>query len=456
MSAYTSTEDTDLLARAELLYRQRFAANCKRIDRWFAYLMVAQWVFAIIVALVISPYGWEGKQRALHTHVYLAIFLGGIISSLPIFLAFARPGWIGTRITIAIAQMLWSGLLIHLAGGRVETHFHVFGSLAFLAFYRDPIVLLPATVVISADHLVRQLFWPESVYGATSVEWWRFVEHTGWVAFEEVFLLMWCFAGRAEMREMSRQQVAVEFHERAAATRIQTAVLPSSIELRGLEGAARMHTADQVGGDFYDIYNADDGGWIAIGDVAGHGVTAGLTMLHAQSALSALVRHDCGARPSAIWHGLNRTYIDNIRGRLGNDDHMTLSLFRYYDDGRFELTGAHEEALIWRARSQLVEAIPIRGTWIGLKASSWNEEQSFQLEVGDLLVLYTDGIIEAKDATGARVGVDAVRAVIAAHHAEPVANLRDAIFELARYDHSDDASVMVFRYVGVPAAAAAA
>ena len=53
-----------------------------------------------------------------------------------------------------------SALLIHLTGGRIETHFHVFGSLAILAFYRDWRVLIPATVVVALDHMLRGLFWP--------------------------------------------------------------------------------------------------------------------------------------------------------------------------------------------------------------------------------------------------------------------------------------------------------
>ena len=51
--------------------------------------------------------------------------------------------------------MLWSALLIHLTGGRIETHFHVFGSLAFLAFYRDWRVLVPATVVVALTTPLR-------------------------------------------------------------------------------------------------------------------------------------------------------------------------------------------------------------------------------------------------------------------------------------------------------------
>ena len=65
--------------------------------------------------------------------------------SFPVALALLRPGVAMTRYSIAIAQMLMSALLIHLTGGRIETHFHVFGSLAFLAFYRDWRVLVPAT-----------------------------------------------------------------------------------------------------------------------------------------------------------------------------------------------------------------------------------------------------------------------------------------------------------------------
>src|SRR5437762_12324173 len=52
--------------------------------------------------------------------------------------------------------MLTSALLIHLTGGRIETHFHGFGSLAFLAFYRDWKVLVPATLVVAADHGLRR------------------------------------------------------------------------------------------------------------------------------------------------------------------------------------------------------------------------------------------------------------------------------------------------------------
>ena len=106
--------------------------------------------------------------------------------------------------------MLWSALLIHLTGGRIETHFHVFGSLAFLAFYLDWKVLLTATTVVAADHFLRGIYWPESVYGVANAEWWRFLEHAGWVVFEDVFLIWSCVIGNREMAASAARQAEVE------------------------------------------------------------------------------------------------------------------------------------------------------------------------------------------------------------------------------------------------------
>ncbi len=201
--------------RAEQLFREHQHRIYARTDRLFAALMIGQWLFAIIVALTLSPYSWSGKTRAVHAHVYVAVILGGILSSLPVALALLQPGRSINRFVIAVAQMCWSALLIHLSGGRIETHFHVFGSLAFLAFYRDWRVLIPATVVVAADHLVRQIFWPESVYGILNPEWWRFIEHAFWVVFEDTVLIMACLVWVEEMREIARARAALAESEEA-------------------------------------------------------------------------------------------------------------------------------------------------------------------------------------------------------------------------------------------------
>jgi two-component system, NtrC family, sensor histidine kinase HydH len=194
--------------------RDRFMAHrdeiLRKTDRMFGWLMIGQWVFGIVVALTFSPYAWEGKTKFVHMHVWTAILLGGALSSLPAALAFLRPGWIVTRHVIAASQMLWSALLIHLTGGRIETHFHVFGSLGWLAAYRDWPVLLTATVVVAADHLVRGLVWPESVYGIVNPEWWRFLEHAFWVVFIVAVLTRLCLASLKDMRLMAERGAELE------------------------------------------------------------------------------------------------------------------------------------------------------------------------------------------------------------------------------------------------------
>jgi hypothetical protein len=92
-------------------------------------------------------------------HVWAAVFFGGAVTSLPVYMALAHSGRALTRHVIAVGQILMSALLIHLTGGRIETHFHVFGSLALLACYRDWRVLITATLVTAIDHFVRGIYW---------------------------------------------------------------------------------------------------------------------------------------------------------------------------------------------------------------------------------------------------------------------------------------------------------
>ena len=124
-------------ARTDALFREHRQAIFRQTDRLFAGLLVVQWAAGVACAIWISPRAWEGLSNHTHPHVWAAFLLGGVIVAPPILLALTRPGRASTRHAVAVGQMLWSALLIHLTGGRIESHFHVFGSLAFLAFYRD-------------------------------------------------------------------------------------------------------------------------------------------------------------------------------------------------------------------------------------------------------------------------------------------------------------------------------
>ncbi|MGB9178004.1 MAG: ATP-binding protein [Pyrinomonadaceae bacterium] len=202
--------DDSFQQRVKDLFSEHQQTIVKRTDHMFAVLMGVQWMAAMAAALWLSPKTWAGPYSQTHIHVWAAVFLGGAMSVFPITLALKRPGEPSTRYIIAVAQMLMSSLLIHLTGGRIETHFHVFGSLAFLSFYRDWRVLVPATVVVAADHFLRGMFWPESVYGVLAVSSWRWLEHAGWVLFEDTFLFIAIRRSVSEMCDIAERTAESE------------------------------------------------------------------------------------------------------------------------------------------------------------------------------------------------------------------------------------------------------
>ena len=179
-------------------------------DRMFVGLLAFQWLFGVVVAFFWTSQTWSGAASEVHPHFQAAVILGGLILLLPLWLVRTRPCSLQTRLTIAVAQMLSSALLIDLTDGRIETHFHAFVSLAFLSFYRDWRVLLTATLVVVGDHIARGVLWPETIYGVSSGAEWRWLEHAGWIVFLDVFLLYACYQSRKEMRAIAERQALLE------------------------------------------------------------------------------------------------------------------------------------------------------------------------------------------------------------------------------------------------------
>ncbi len=229
-AAVTSEQPFDLAATTEKLLRAHQLEIWTRTDRLFAGLLAFEWLVAMAMAFWRSPYTWSGDVSRVHPHVWTAVFLGAAIVSMPLFLAFRCAGQTMTRHVIAVAQMTMSGLLIHLGGGRIEMHFHVFGSLAFLAFYRDWRVLITASAVVAADHLLRGIYLPMSVYGIANASILRTLEHAGWVIFEDVFLIGSCLRAVREMRRIAENRALLEhsYHDVERKVQERTAELKNA------------------------------------------------------------------------------------------------------------------------------------------------------------------------------------------------------------------------------------
>jgi len=223
----TSGPERSTVEQADRMYHEQLNAGYTRVDQLFAFLLLLEWSLAAAFALWISPYTWAGESIALHVHVWTAVILGGAIVSLPVTLAVIRPGASTTRHAVAIGQMLMGALLIHLGSGRIEVHFHVFGSLAFLALYRDWKVLITASVIVAADHFLRGIYWPRSVYGIATVSPWRWAEHSAWVVFEDVVLIRGCLQSLRALHEIAFRQAELV----TARSRVELTVKERTAEL---------------------------------------------------------------------------------------------------------------------------------------------------------------------------------------------------------------------------------
>lgn len=239
MHGATKEFDRSVLLRAEALLKEQTRSVYTNTTRVFMLLLGLQWLAGIVIAFTVSPRTWSGDTSSLHLHVRSALLLGFLLSSYPMYLARTAPDATFTRHIIAATQLLWSGLLVHLSGGRIETHFHVFGSLAFLAFYRDWRVFITATLVVATDHFVRGLLWPQSIYGVLSASPWRTAEHTGWVLFESIFLTYSCCKSMVEMRSNCLRQATAE----QTSKELQRKIAEEEVLRRDLHAALRKSEA---------------------------------------------------------------------------------------------------------------------------------------------------------------------------------------------------------------------
>lgn len=209
--------------------------------------------------------------------------------------------------------------------------------------------------------------------------------------------------------------------EMELAKRIQTALLPRGQSLRDFEMAVTMLPADEVGGDYYDIIQTDNGDqWVAIGDVAGHGVDSGLIMMMAQTIIMTLIKSTRDLEPVELLNTANRMLREDIT-RLGSNHYMTLMVVQLKGN-QISITGHHQDMLIYRPRQKKAEAIATKGTWLGIAEdiNTFLEVRTVEIEDNDMLLLFTDGITEGMNAKGEMYGQERLLVSLERYAEEPV------------------------------------
>lgn len=214
--------------------------------------------------------------------------------------------------------------------------------------------------------------------------------------------------------------------ELEVAQRIQAMILPKPEELAAIEGlevAATMRPATEVGGDLYDVLPCPNGiTYLVIGDVTDHGLASGVVMLMAQAAIRSCLETTSAGLCQTL-ASVNSLIYNNVQKRMGDFRNLTLSLLQH-QDGHLKIAGQHECVILLRHGAATAEVINTEslGFFVGMVDNIETMVREIQVEFrpGDLLVLHTDGVTEAENAAKQQFGLDRlIEALIAARHKSP-------------------------------------
>jgi sigma-B regulation protein RsbU (phosphoserine phosphatase) len=189
---------------------------------------------------------------------------------------------------------------------------------------------------------------------------------------------------------------------------------------------------------------------VGVGDVTGHGVTAGLIMMMAQSMFTMLCEQNGHNSPARFVSLLNRAMFYNLKSRLAQDKFMTMVVARIYGDGRMVYAGAHTDLLIYRKKTGTVDRITTEGIWLGISENieQATVESSVTLDRGDVALFHTDGVTEARNRDGECFDIDRLTAELRALHHEPaeriVSNIAQTAWNWAGIP-TDDVSLMAVK-----------
>jgi sigma-B regulation protein RsbU (phosphoserine phosphatase) len=247
---------------------------------------------------------------------------------------------------------------------------------------------------------------------------------------------------------LSPEQIRSLENDLELAARIQIGLLPELDSVSdGWEVHAHYEPAGAVSGDYYDIIRAggSDETYFLFGDVSGKGVSASILMANLQAVFRSLVTGH--VHLSELMERANRLFC---RSTLPTA-FATLVCGRAHTSGRIEFVNAgHSPPLLLRSKGLL--RIPATGLPLGLFSDARYQTKGVQASRGDLLLLYTDGISEAKNASGDEFGEARVQLLLKERQEQPTKEIIRALLEnvvafCSGSRQRDDITIMAFRRV---------
>ena len=330
------------------------------------------------------------------------------------------------------------------------------GLISFLFFMRyDLATIIVGGFIMTAAPLIYMYFvQAETLYVVSAVMGIMLLSGLfvfGWIARIKGVPLHDAAIEPAYARNISeRQRLKLELD---IARRAQLQMLPQRLpDTRGLDIAALSEPARQVGGDYYDFFHlSEDLLGFAVGDVSGKGMPAALYMTLLKGSLQSGA--SASTTPKKLLSHINRTFF-----RSAERTTFVTLLYGVIDLNRGLLTFAragHNPVLIFRQHGQEFYFLKPPGLGIGLEKGDVFDrtlaEESFALKSGDTIVLFTDGLTEARNAENEEFGEDRLTALIKSkpfHTAEELLDRIRAGYNLftSRADPHDDLTCLVIRY----------
>jgi sigma-B regulation protein RsbU (phosphoserine phosphatase) len=258
---------------------------------------------------------------------------------------------------------------------------------------------------------------------------------------------------RNERLSEKARQAERRRREDEIARQVHRGLLPhQDPEFEGLDVSGGFRAAEVVGGDYYGYVPMADGSLgVAMADVSGHGVGAALYMATAKGAIQSEGRRIVS--PAELLAQTNEVLIGDFSGM----DMFATSVFvRFYPGGRRFVysNGGHNPPVLVRAGGEVVR-LERGGPALGILPRVRYLEESLAFAEGDVLVLYTDGVVEARDAAQRFYGLDRLVERISAGRSLPAGDLRTRLIEdleghIGGFPGRDDVTLVVARAVPTP------
>jgi serine phosphatase RsbU (regulator of sigma subunit) len=240
------------------------------------------------------------------------------------------------------------------------------------------------------------------------------------------------------MRQSTEQELRL-------ARSIQRASLPREVPtLEGWQISPFYRPAREVGGDFYDFFELEDGRLgLVVGDATGHGVPAALVMASARSMLRAVAQ--ASDSPGDVLRRVNDPLATDIPPNM-----FVTCFYAILDPESGSLTYANAgHDLPYLYRNSAAEELRARGMPLGLMPGMGYEEKQTILEAGEAALLYSDGLVEAHDPEGEMFGFPRLRALVAEHGEQR--SLGDFLLEELHsfvgesWEQEDDITILTLR-----------